>query len=443
LFAGFALGAHVASVIGFDFPLGEGFVSYIQTHGHLQLVGWAGLFIIGISLHFIPRLAGVPIQKPENLNMILRLIAFGLLMRFFSHAVLPYLLESRFYLPVAIIVLTGGILVWCGILLYLFTLIQTIKQVQFMDERPALKSVQPFFKMMFAGWFLYPTINVLLIVDMMLKKVAILNQGWNAFSVQMFIYLVLLPVAFAFSVRMFPLYLRLPAIDWPVQKVALIYFISVCLQHLPTMPPILTLSSNIPRIIANIGTILNGMVILWFIWKLDLLTRRREPWTVFRRLQPLPDRRPTREGIPDYGEFGKFEWLVYTSYFWLIAAAVIELILGMSFFLKMPVSISTDALRHTLLLGFVTQLILGMSVRMIPGFIKKKRLARPQFVVITFWLVNIAVIARVLPLILPISFVEFVPFGIQISQGMFGLSGVFAIAAVAFLAVNLNKTAKT
>ena len=66
IFGGFALAGHLAFLIGFNRPLGDGFATYIQIHGHLQLVGWAGLFIIGISLHFIPRLSSVPIYNPNG-----------------------------------------------------------------------------------------------------------------------------------------------------------------------------------------------------------------------------------------------------------------------------------------------------------------------------------------------------------------------------------------
>ena len=60
IFGGFALAGHLAFLIGFNQSLGDGFASHIQIHGHLQLVGWAGLFIIGISLHFIPTFIKCP-----------------------------------------------------------------------------------------------------------------------------------------------------------------------------------------------------------------------------------------------------------------------------------------------------------------------------------------------------------------------------------------------
>ena len=43
--------AHLTFVLGFGFPLGRGFASFVQTHGHVQLIGWAGLCVVGISVH--------------------------------------------------------------------------------------------------------------------------------------------------------------------------------------------------------------------------------------------------------------------------------------------------------------------------------------------------------------------------------------------------------
>ena len=123
---------------------------------------------------------------------------------------------------------------------------------------------------------------------MTLNKNVVVNQAWNEFAINLFIGLVLLPVAFVFSIRMFPLYLWLPAPDWAVRGVAYAYFISLCLQILPTIPPILRWSSQIPFYLSSLGQMLKGGVILWFVWKLDTLTHRRDPWTVHRKTAPGP-----------------------------------------------------------------------------------------------------------------------------------------------------------
>ena len=97
-------------------------------------------------------------------------------------------------------------------------------------------------------------------------------------------------------------------------------------------------------------------------------------------------------------------------------------------------------IRHIYLLGFITNLIMGMAVRMVPGFLKKRRIASTKLIDGTFWLINIAVIGRVLPLLLPLTLSD-VPEGIDtIVQAAFGLSGILGLLATICFAINLWKT---
>ena len=81
-----------------------------------------------------------------------------------------------------------------------------------------------------------------------------------------------------------------------------------------------------------------------------------------------------------------------------------------------------------------------MSVRMIPGFMKKRQVASPQLVDATFWLVNTAVVGRVLPLILPSIVFDASSVVEQIMNTSFALSGILGLGAVACLTANLWKT---
>lgn len=443
IFAGFAIGAHLAAVIGLDRPLGQGFFSYIQLHGHLQLVGWAGLFIIGISLHFIPRLAGMPLASPQWLPRIQVLLTAGLVMRAVVHSILPYLSAPAVLHTGAILVAMSGLLEWAGITSYVVLILNAMRRSrQAVKERPALQAVQPYFAMMLAGWMIYATLNLILLVAMAVNGAATVNQAWNDFAINLFCGLVLLPVAFAFSTRMFPLYLRLRAADWPVGKVGLIYLSFFLLQLLPTLPPLLNMMSQAGLLISASGQCGKAVVIFFFVWKIDVLLRRRAPWTVERIGEPGPERKPTRAGLPDYGEFGRFERLLYTAYIWLLIGAGLELLTGLATLWQWESGISADAIRHCYLLGFITLLIFGMAPRMIPGFINRK-LASVKFVNRTFWYGNFAVVCRVLPLLAPDFLLEKFSSAVFISQVMFTLSGIFGLAAISYLAVNLRRTAKT
>jgi hypothetical protein len=296
--------------------------------------------------------------------------------------------------------------------------------------------------MMVTGWLLYACLNLVLLAHMALDTGVVVHPAWNQFAIQSFIGLVLLPVAFAFSLRMLPLYLRLAVPDWPVRGTAYAYLAALATQVLPGAPPLLRLAPQVASTLANLGLLLKSVVILWFVWQLDLLTRRRAPWTVHRQLHPGPERRPTRPGLPDYGEFGRFEGLVYAAYVWLVLAAGCEGVAGITALVGRPFFVSSTAVRHMYMLGFITLLILGMAVRMLPGFLQQRRVASTALVAATFWLGNAAVVCRVLPFVLPPMLLQGTPGGAVLAWTAFAVSGLLGWAAVWCLAVNLWKTTK-
>lgn len=443
LFIGFAIGAHLTFVIGYSFSLGDGFVSFIQTHGHVQLVGWVGLFIMGISLHFIPRLAGVPIANKKRPRWILSLLVSGLILRSLGQSILPYLAESSTFTLLSWLLVGSGLLEWLGVLLYAVLLVEIFRRGRTQGKHPAVVSVAPFFGMMLSGWLIYATSNFFLILRMVLSKSVVVDQAWNEIAIQSFTGLVLLPIAFAFSVRTFPLYLRLSPPSRYVRAIAWVYLFSLCLQLLPTLPPLLSLAPRLSLMLSQSGGVLKGAAILWFVLELDILTRLKQPWTVNRVLQPSTGRRPTRTGLPDYGEFGRFERLIYSAYLWLTLGALFEVVSGVTLLFGRPVLHSTDAVRHIYLLGFISNLIFGMAVRMMPGFLHRKRIASPQLVEATFWLSNSAAAGRVLPLLLPHTLFFSIPLSMEIAMTVFAFSGIFGIVAVFCLTINLRKTIRT
>ena len=438
IFGGFALAGHLAFLIGFNQSLGDGFASHIQIHGHLQLIGWAGLFIIGISLHFIPRLSSVPISQPQWIPRLLWFIGIGLLLRFISHPILPYLNNGFFFMVSSWITVASGFLEWYGVLIYLALIASTIFGISREDRKPPLMAVRPYFGMMLMGFFLYATIHTVLLLQMGWRGNVVVGQAWNEVSIHIFIDLVLLPVAFGLSIRMFPLYLRLPAVDWPVRRVAYVYLIGFLCQISEILPT--NFLSHIEGYISSVGMLIKAAVILYIVWKLDVLTRIQEPAIGHRDFQSSPDHRQARRAIPDRREFGRFEWHIYAAYGWLVFGALAEMLVGGFGIFQAPFAIGTDVIRHIYLLGFITNLIMGMAVRMVPGFLKKRRIASTKLIDGTFWLINIAVIGRVLPLLLPLTLSD-VPEGIgTIAQAAFGLSGILGLLATICFAINLWKT---
>ena len=434
---GFPLGTYLAVMLGAGFPFGSSAASIIQTHGHVQLIGWTGLFIMGISLHVLPRLAGVPLAHPQWSGWILWLMAVGLGLRSVGHPILASLTAETWVRVVGWLVAASGLFEWGGVLLYTVVLARTLYGLAI---RPALRMVRPYMGMMAAGWVLYACLNLVLLLHMALRKTIVVHQDWNQFAIQGFIGLVLLPVAFAFSVRMLPLYLRLPSPTWPVRGIAYAYGITMVAQVLPTAPVLFRLAPQGALVLSSLGMMLKGSVILWFVRQLDILTRRRHPWTVHRKGHPGPERRPTRPGLPDYGEFGRFERLVYAAYIWLVLGAGGEVVSGLATLVGSPFHISPTAIRHMYLLGFMTLLIFGMAVRMLPGFWHKRHVASVALVEATYWLGNLAVGCRVLMFLLPAGAWSAVPGSLLVARVAFALSGGLAWVAVVCLATNLWQT---
>ena len=440
IFGGFALAGHLAFVMGFDRPLGDGFASFIQIHGHLQLVGWAGLFIIGISLHVIPRLSSVPISHPQWIPRLLWLIGIGLLLRFISHSILPYLANNFFFILLSWITAASGLLEWYGVLIYLALLAGAIFGMSKVDRKPPLMAVRPYFGMMMMGFLLYATIHAVLLLQMAWRGNLVVSQKWNEVSIHIFIGLVLLPAAFGFSIRMLPLYLRLPVPDWPVRRMAYVYFIGFLCQICELLS--INFLSDIEGYIANVGMLVKASVILYVIWKLDILTRRQEPSIPHRDLESSPAQQPKGRVIPDRRQYGRFAWHIYAGYGWLAFGALAEILVGSFGIFQLPLAISSDVIRHIYLLGFITNLMMGIAVRMVPGFLRKRRVASTKLIDGTFWLTNIAVVGRVVPLLLPLVLFD-VPEAIDtIAQAAFGLSGILGLLATICLGINLWKTAR-
>src|SRR5712691_13059506 len=78
---GFALATVLTLTQMLQVSLGPWWSATAQAHGHLQLYGWAGLFVLGVALHFLPRLRGTPLAAPGLVPWILGTQVIGLLCR--------------------------------------------------------------------------------------------------------------------------------------------------------------------------------------------------------------------------------------------------------------------------------------------------------------------------------------------------------------------------
>ncbi len=78
---GAALGAWALIAMAIQGRLGGIGRGIIQVHGHWQLFGWVGLFVVGIAYHILPRLAAVPLPSYPAAAASFALLVAGTVLR--------------------------------------------------------------------------------------------------------------------------------------------------------------------------------------------------------------------------------------------------------------------------------------------------------------------------------------------------------------------------
>ncbi len=438
LTAGFGYAALLAAALALRIPLGTWWGAAVQAHGHAQLFGWMGLFILGMGLYFLPKLRGTKLKQTQYAPWGLGLLASGILLHSLAQPAISFV---QFDSPLRDILrglwLVSALLELGGMLLLARMLVATeLGSGRLSREAPAYP-VLPFLGLAAfsaALAFISGFIGTLLAVS---EQQAIVPAEWDSLVIQLMLYGLAIPAAFVLSVRNLPLFLRLamPPLAG-LRPLALAYALGLALRLSPSIAMILNFDSAPLSLVGALGVIIQGLAVLVFVWMIDLL-RRRPPWVVYRAPNTRPDldylRKPTRRNYPDAGEYSRFELLIYSAYAWLVVSAGMGIIRSIGLLVGNAALIPLDGERHTLTLGFITLLIFGMAARMMPGFSGKRRVAFAPLVMTTFLLGNLTVLLRVVPLFLPAT---------TLSMALFGSSGAVGWIAVAALTVNLAATVR-
>lgn len=454
LTSGFGYGALLVGALALGVIPGAWYAPTVQAHGHTQLFGWLGLFILGMALYFLPRLRGEKLRRVERAPWAYALLAFGIPLRTLSQPALGFWTTSdNVRSLLRVLFALSGVLELAGIVLIASMLIATVRGAKPISTQAPAYPVLPFVSLALISLALAFVLNLLGVLNAVLDGHTTLAARYDQLIIQLWLYGVAIPMAIVFSIRNLPLFMRLAMPPRrPIRLLGIIYSTALLLRLLPFILAILddALRGNAalpfaPLITANYlnvlvfdalaaaGGIILNVCILLFIVQLDLL-RLRPPWIVDRAPDTRPDlahlRKPTRPNYPDNGEYGRFELLIYSAYTWLAIAVILDLLRVIGS-ITGNLTVPQDAARHAFAVGFVTLLIFGMAARMVPGFSHKKGLAHPELVLWTFVLGNLAAVLRVVPTFFPQS---------ELALMLWGLSGIVGWGAVLVLGINLLGT---
>ena len=451
LTAGFGYGAFMVGTLAMGLIPGTWWGALVQAHGHAQLFGWMGLFILGMGLYFLPRLRGVPLQSATRMPLAFGLLGAGIGLRVLAQPLLAWNVFGATALPFwQILWLVSAALELAGIFVLGSMLVTSHRAAKPLIPTSPAYPIEPFLRIAVLSFSLAFLLNGLGIGYAVAQGKSTLATPFENLIITLMFYGVAVPMAIVFGTRTLPLFMRLaPPPRESLRLLARVYSVGLLLVLLPSLVPLTAMlfpSTLFQNRVAEISAALNllwgigslalNLCILIFLWQLDLL-RRRSSWVANRAANTRPEldvlRKPTRANYPDSGEYGRFELLIYAAFAWLGLTVVLNLARVLGEFTDW-FRVSPDTARHALAVGFVTLLICGMAARMVPGFSHKKGLAYPQLVAVIFVVGNLAALLRVIPTLFPNS---------EIALTLWGLSGIFGWMTIALLAFNLVTTIRS
>ncbi|HVU67785.1 MAG TPA: hypothetical protein VHD63_11670 [Ktedonobacteraceae bacterium] len=424
---GFLLAAILTLSFILPVPLGAWWSALAQAHGHLQLYGWAGLFVVGVALHFLPRLRGTSLVGARLVPWLVGCIGASLVLRAIS--------QPMFAVQPALIWRIGpigsGVLEAGAVGLVLFMLMSTAMRGPRPATRPAYWSVFPFLVGAFCSLALASLIN-LLNLTVSLAGTGLVQDAGDTLNITLGLFGFLIPMALAMSARSLPMYAGLDGFPrrllWPLAGTYFAGLVLLCLGSGRWAP------ADWNTILNALGMILPGGVVLLFVATfLRLVSRRGKVPQRVAKLAPSQQQFTQtyqRQIARDENNYGPFVGLVASAYLWALLGALLLVVDGCGILIAGRELVAFDAIRHSFALGFLALLICGVAPRMLPGFSGRSILS-PHLVSATLWLGNIAALLRVGSLIFAAAL------GSSLSLWLFSFSGPCGLALAICLAINL------
>ena len=424
---GFVFATVLTLSLALTVSLGPWWTAMAQAHGHLQLYGWATLFVLGVALHFLPRLRGAPLAFPRLVPWILVFQVTGLVLRAISQ---PLLAATGSGISRELL-LTSGVLE-CGATIGAVLLLGiTAWRGPSLGRSPAFLGVLPLLVGAFSALALASLVNLVSVAQV--SPAGLLPGASDDLNVTLGLFGFLVPVALAMSAQSLPLYAGLAAfprqVFWPL---AASYFMGLVLTSIG--------SRLLPQVLEGPGMMLMGIVLLVFIgifFRMMRLRGRLPPKVA--QLAPSPEavaHSYQRNRRAEHHAYGPFVAVVASAYLWAMLGGVLLTINGVTMLVGAVPVFASDAIRHSLAIGFITLLICGIAPRMLHGF-SGGHIASPALVGATLWLGNTAALLRVGSLLMASLLVKLNVAGISLYAIVFGLSGPLGLALAICLTVNL------
>jgi hypothetical protein len=334
----------------------------IQMHGSSQLIGWVGLYIMGFFYFILPRLKGTTLVGRRWANLSFYLVLAGLIIRALFYYVEAS--DTPLYPFVAGLLDTGAAALFLGVCLK--TLRKSIEP----------KGIQDNFLLAGIVWFLvsgiiYSILNLQLYLGVFPSENPLISGSVPPYLFSAWVHLFLMGFVFNFifgiSSKTIPSFLDTPPIR---EKTVRVFF---WIFNLSLIGYVISALTRIQTIY-----FVTLLLIAHFIWMFIFSLRLFE-----KRVGELDDVRMDRS----------HERFIRVGYAWLAISLGIALFQLMS---KDPYTqhMLRGAANHGYTVGFVSMLMIGYSMKMIPVF-TGNRIWSQGLTNWTFWLLNMGNSTRI------------------------------------------------
>ena len=410
LSAGFGFGGFLFAAGALGLPIGAWWAATAQAHGHIQLFGWVGLPVCGIGWHFLPRLRGAPHADPHRAMLALGLLALGQLGRVLAQPALAAGIATA--ATWRLMLLGSGALELAGATIVLAAVARLPRQGPALAMREGFRAIWPLVLTAFSFCWLVLALNLAGLVELGLSGATLVAAPLDRATIDLTLYGFLLPMAVAMSARLSPLYFRTPPVDPRALRAGLALTGTGLALRLGG-------DSGHHVTVAGFGRLLQAGGLVLFVLALGIFARRRPSPRAVRRLATDPAHLHT-----------------LTAYAWFLLGTALVGWQGLAL-LAPGLPAPPDGERHAFGAGYLTLLILGIGVRLLPGFARRP-LRHEGYCWATLVLANGAALLRVgLPLLTTGALAPLASVALAVS----GLCGMAAVGLFAFnLAGNTRRT---
>ena len=404
LTGGTALGAWALVLMALRERLGGMGRGVIQAHGHWQLFGWVGLFVVGVAYHILPRLTGVPLPSYRAAIWSFATLTAGAVLRF------GQTLDPS---PWRAALLYGGAgLEVAGCLLFAWSVWRILRA---QPGRVLLAPYQTYLALGTAWLVAASLLNLAHARDLVhsgrFEVAAWLNVPYLTVFLVGFVTFWILGV----SLRTLPVFMGLVARESLAAALAVPLAASVALLSV-SEALFLRSGGAAARIGFGLGGIAVALLLVLFTRALGVLSPRHDP------AEPGLDR--------------GYEKFVRLAYAWLVLAGLMLLVFSIVALRGGALDHAyVGAYRHALTVGFITTMMVGMACRIVPVF-RGVPLWSARLREVTFWLLAVGNVMRVL-------FQSLSAAAGPVWLRAAGISGLLELAAILLFAVNIWKTMDT